>query len=320
MVVDISRTENLLENATRHLRALEAQYERAPEDFAKEIAVGSMRHHVDDLQQQLAHAKTQREVEVVELRLSGQKAQNGTLPLDLLGSLATHIARFLYATASRHELGLEARGPFREELKEKLELRFGGLAAGSTRLFITGKTNPDMLGHSLLEETLETTFSLLTDFQQDDALMEQVHALGDRGTKKLTNLIDALQKAQLEASILWRAPDDAKHEWIADATTIVALSDRLHQISAQTQETIQIEGIVHLIGMNGRIEIDSAQGGVIRATFPQTMLSRVQGLRIGQRLSAWFNRTRVTNVATGASRDYYDLEEIGDPAVGQLEP
>ncbi|MBO9471794.1 hypothetical protein J7355_17010 [Endozoicomonas sp. G2_2] len=319
MVVDISRTENLLENATEHLRVLEAQYERAPEDFAQEIALGSMRNHVDDLQQQLAHAKAQREVEVVELRLSGQKAQNGTLPLDLLGSLATHIARFLYATASRHERGLEARGPFREELKEMLGLRFGGLAAGSTRVFITGKTNPDILGRSLLEDTLETTFSLLTDFQQEDALMAQVHALGDRGTKKLTNLIDALQKAQLEASILWRAPDHSKYEWTANATTIAALSDRLHQISAQTREVIQIEGIVHLIGRNGRIEVDGGQGNVIRATFPQTMLPRVQGLRIGQRLSALFNRTRVTNVATGASRDYYDLREIDDPAASQLE-
>lgn len=318
-MIDIGRTERLLEGATEHLETLESQHEQAPDDFAQEMAVASMRAHVAELQQQLAQEKAQRGVEVVELRLSGENAQDGTLPLDLLGGLATHIARYLYAAASRHERGLEARGPFREELKEALGLRFGGLAAGSTRVFITGKTNPDLLGHSLLEETLETTFSLLADFQREDALMEKVHAVGDRGTKRLVHLIDALKKAQIEASVTWRAPNDSKYEWMGDARTINALSERLHQISAQTQDTVWVEGVVHLIGRNGRIEVDADQGNVIRATFPQSMLFQVQRLHVGERVSAQFNRTTVTNVATGARKDYYDLQGIENPKAPQRE-
>ena len=56
---------------------------------------------------------------------------------------------------------LHKAAPIPSDIISKMDLRLADIAPGSARVFITGKLEADMFGHSLLEDSLTGALDLL---------------------------------------------------------------------------------------------------------------------------------------------------------------
>ena len=249
-------------------------------NFALELSIKSLNAHIEDLSFQLKTAKEQREKEVVEMRLMGSDVDSGTVPLELLANLSKYFSGLVTSASAKLKQGQDISGAIPSDITYPLNLRFADIGQGSSRLFITGDTSPDLFGESLLENSLNGLFELLnSDF--NESLSDQVHFLGLRSTHNLAEFLKVLRKRGIELELSWSAPNEKKHFWKGGRDKIQTLEKLLDGFSSTDPVNVIIYGVVELISRSGKLDIRQESGDLVKVTYSKKLFADVRKLRLG---------------------------------------
>ena len=306
--MNISNLETKLDAA---VKLIEEKYKLLEQgsNFALELSITSLEAHIEDLSFQLKTAKEQRGKEVVELRLIGSDVDNGTVPLELLASLSRHFSGLVTAASAKLKLGQDAPGIIPSEITHPLNLRFADIGQGSSRLFITGDTSPDLFGESLLENSLKGLFELL-NANLNEGLSDQVHFIGLRSTHSLTEFLKVLRKRNIGLELTWSAPNETTHFWKGSRDKIHVLERLLDGFSASGPEDVIVCGVVELISRSGRLDLRQDDGELIKVTYSKKLFSDVRKIRLGDNVRLDCKETTVSNSSTEEERKKYNLSKV----------
>ncbi len=284
--------------------------------FADRLALESLHAVRDELQAELSEALSRRWVEVVELRLSGEPADDGRLPLNVVSDLTTTLHRSFYTTAAYQENGREIKHVRSDaRIVEALDFQLAGMRQGSTRLFFTAKSQPDLFGNSLAHETLHATFGLLSA-STDDSLLDAVGRVGTEGARRTGAFVSELKKHGLEASFRWLDEGGQEVVWEGTRRRITSLEKGLASLKQQEQDTVEISAVLDGMNQRGRIELKKLdargkpEGRLYNVTYSLNMLPEVRRLHLGERVVAMLRRTQMFSVAAQRKRTTYLLTDI----------
>ncbi len=287
----------------------EAALALAPLNFARRLSAESLRQHIEDLQSQLRHALELREKEVVELHLQGAHASYGRIPLLVLGKIAQSLAEAISNASLRVQSGVESSGRITKEISSLLNLQLSGIMPGSTRLFITGDTAPDLFGQSVIGESLERTFDLLAAESGED-LTQSISKVGTKTSKKLSELLKVLEAEEFEVELRWSSPSERNYEWKADVPKMKRITSTLESISELPPETLSVNGTLYMMSLKGSFEIHSNDGTSYKGQFPLALLKEIKPLHLGDEITAGVEKRIIQNRTTGVSKTFHTLLSI----------
>lgn len=307
----ITSLENHIDQVKGFLEEDLQKLKSSPNDLFLLVSVRSNRHDLDQLQSQLKAEKEKRLVEVLDIRLKSSSLQDGTIPLSLLAKIADLFSVVVYASSTKFKTGKDTLGRFSNDILESVDLRLSGLLPGSTHLVLTGKTNPDILGYSVFEESLKNLYKTL-DCNNQESISDELSNLGSRGTKSLAGLVDLFIKSNIEADFVWNDPGDKVNIWSGDSAEI----ERMHQIlsnnEVQKPIKVTIYGKVTLLSDSGRIIIENEHGKHIHVSFSRTTLPIAKRMNLGQRVYLQCEKQTIRNRNTDKLVDYYHLIDTDD--------
>jgi hypothetical protein len=305
----IEKLQRQIDDANSILRQQESVFQKEPQNFAYKLSISSLKNHIEDLQTQLRKEKTFREKEVLEVHLYGPLAAYGTIPLTVLAKISHYLADTLLATSQRKKIGPKFRGKIPQDIIDTLDLRLAGVGVGSTRLFITGNTAPDIFGYSLLENSLEHTFDLLHS-ETPDNLSEAASKLGIRSINRLNSFLKTLASYNLDVKMHWSSPALKSYEWEATKDAILHLTNSLDKIKHSEIYTFKLHGKLVTVSLRGSIEIETIEGRMYKGTFPSSLTDDMKKLHIGDMCSAVVEQETIINQTTNFEKKYYTVISI----------
>ncbi len=307
--MNISRIERTIVKAEELLAIKQAQLDSKKSDFALSLSMESLQQHINDLQFQLMTEKEKRGKEVVELRLIGGEVNNGTVPLDIFANLAKTFSGLISSAAARIKNGHDLSGAIPREVTQPINLRFAEIGHGSSRLFITGDTSPDIFGDSLLENTLSGFFDLLNK-DMNLGLSDQVDYLGLRSSHNIAEFLKVLRKKSIEIDISWTAPNETKYFWNGRRDKIQMLETLLDGFNSSDPTDATINGVVDLISRSGKLTIKDANDELIKIGYTKKLYDEVRKYRLGDSVTISAKETVVYNSSTQEEKKKYNLIDI----------
>jgi len=305
----IKRLNIKLSEAQKLLAELQERVNSDTDNFALKMSFRTVQNHVSDIQSQLQREKELREKEVIELHLDGHIAKDGTIPLSVLSNISQHLSETVLSAAQHLKLGEKSRGRIKTDIAHTLNLRFAGISPGSTKLYITGNTSPDLFGFSLIEESLNKTFKIL-ETKKANELVDSVTDIGLRSTKNLNKLLKAINNSDLEMTLKWCAPDQSLHKWKGDAEKITTLTNTFESLQTTTPTYLEVRGELIMASLKGQFEIKDETEKIYRGTFPAILTEDVKELHLGEHCFATLERTIIKNKVTGYQKTSYSLKTI----------
>ena len=288
---------------TKNARETHARSEADPSDFFLRLAAKNQQDSVNAIQRELEIAEAEETGELVDLRLIGPRA-NGSISLDWFVAAMTPLSKAWRLAAHRLRYGQDAsRSGVAADVVSALNLKLAGLAYGSTRIFVTGNSMPDLTGESLLQATLTQTFRLLNS--KHDDFYDAVDAVGGKSAHQLSEFMKSLDDAGLAAQFTWQSPKGRQY-WEGrpdEITRIRSLLDTLRE--PEIYEEL-VQGRVAGITDSGRLDLRTDEGK-ISIRFPLKLTEQVQRLTI----------TSVANIRVQTAR-YWDAVEKRDIFKRQL--
>ncbi|MFA9218775.1 MAG: hypothetical protein ACEQSK_16955 [Sphingomonadaceae bacterium] len=248
-----------------------------PENRWLAIAADNQRQAASDALQTLALASAKEDGELLDLRFMGPRA-HGSIALDTFVKILDPLSKAWKAGAHRIRYGLNV-GRVDRNIADILNLKLAGIAAGSTRILVTGNATPDLTGDSLLQSTLQQTFRLLT--ANNDDFYDAVDAVGAKAAHHFGNAMREILGAGMSAEFTWHAPTQ-QHRWHGSSDEISRIRQLLAAVSAPANYAENISGSVAGITDIGKLELRTPEGK-ITVRFPLELTEKVQHLSIAKR-------------------------------------
>lgn len=305
----ITRIEELIKISEDTLAKYEKDLSSNPGSLFAKGMVKNTVERIEELRGNLAFEKRLREKEVVDLRLKGKQAKLGRLPLELLGNFAKQLSDLLIEAGRQYQFGNKANSKFNQQVKDSVKLEFERLIPGSTRILVTGTTNPDLFGNSILENALTNTFSVL---QSDEkSILDASEKVGSGGIKKLNDILSTAVKNDLEFELNWQAPNDIRYSWNGIRENIVSLNNSISKIQVNSPLKIELYGEIIMLSIKGLMEIKKEEEKkTIKIIFPLSMLEKVKNLQIGDNCHFEILMKTMKNSITGEEKSTYELLNI----------
>lgn len=305
---EIQKIQSQIDDVAKMLLQYETLLSKEPDNFSHKISIDSLKTQVAELDKQLRFEKAKRYKEVIEIRLKGRTA-NGTLPLEVLAKLADGLSGTVLNASYFIQFGHKMQKVKAKQVHDIVDLRLAGLSTGSTRLFITANTAPDLFGRSLAEESLKHSFNLLQS-ESPDELTESASKVGKESVKKLYKFLTAISNAELEVDLNWSSPTNEKYEWQGTTQNLLKVAQSLTNIQMSEPEVIEFSGELITISLRGNFEIKSDDKQTIRGTFPNDLLEEIKTLTIGSYYACKLEKRIIVNLATESEKVYYTLLSI----------
>ncbi len=279
---------------------------RSQHDALGDFFVTPLAAHVHALERALAHARATERVEVFQWRLFGEQVDHGSIPLKLLARLAGPLNDWLAAAAHRGRYGADKKRGVAQDVIDAIDLRLQAIAPGSTRLYFTGNTQPDLAGETLLTETLDKQFRLLNASSADE-FYEQLHEVGLKSAKKLGELLDILDDEGLAVEFSWDVPG-RDFVWKGRLDEIGRVRGLLSGADKMEWAHVRVDGTVSLLSEDGRLDIHAETlGKKIKVKFTPAQYGLIKSLRIGDRVSLDLEQARYMSPAAGGMIEKYSL-------------
>lgn len=308
---DIARTEELRSIAVLLLEQHQQALEREPANFAFKLQVKSSLARVEELTNRLIEQKTTRQFDLLEIRLFGESAVNGTLPLHMIGQLTLAFEETLVEIGKFAQYGSRRKRNAVAETRELLKPKLKRLGVGSTRLFVSMDARPDMYGNTLSEVCISRTFELFTA-DNADTLLEKTATVGKPALRNLNRFLKSLLNFNLEVDFNWHTPLDTELNWRGNKIALQKLQSSLELITQNDPFEITIEGelVTQSIKGDGKFEILTDSGITIAGSVPLDVLTQFIQVRIGSYCKATIVQTIISNEHTGSNRSVYELKSI----------
>jgi hypothetical protein len=276
---------------------------------AQELELFSLKAHLQDLHTQLKRANTDRYKEVIEMRLIGEAARYGSLPLDIAGDLTSAFSRALINTSKNLQFGKKEGKEVNRIVKSTIDLRLEAIGTGSTIFYLSGKTSPDMFGHSLIQDCLESMFNLF-DSESSDTLADNLTRVGAKSIKYYSQFFKELSEENLELEMKWSTPEDRVLFWRGDKDKINSFYNTINKIQISEPEEFSFEGKLIGHSIKGKFEIETVDKKTFIGTFPNELLGTMKSLHIGDICAGSLSKTAIVNPLTGNERTEYSLVKI----------
>lgn len=280
-----------------------------PGDFSKELALSSLRSHLEDLNRQVILLEARESRELINFRLIGNQVTDGTITLGLLAKLAGPLAEVLHAAAYRLRYKDEEKPEARNHIQSLLDLRLAGMGEGSTRLYLTGNATPDLAGHSLLEDSMRQLFALLNADQE--GFFEALHAMGPRAARAAESLLKAMESEEVAAELSWTTPEQQSFFWEGRTDRITMLRSLLEQTEERQTETVELKGTISLLSDTLRLEIrEDGRGKPTKIRYRKEQGPLIAGLTVSQRVIAEVEKTSFFDKSEQKLIERYRLIDI----------
>lgn len=276
----VKEIEQDIAKVREFLREEERLLEINPNDAAASFFTSAKKEHLKELQTQLRLAKAARDRELLEIRLVGDQTTHGTIPLHLLAKLLAPFNDALTCAAHRLATGEELEKPAPQQLKAMLDLRLAGLASGSTRLLVTGKTSPDLTGESVLENALRGFFDLLKE--GDQGFLDTADSVGVKSVRKVSNFLNEAKKNGLEIELSWNSPSNKPYRWFGGFDQITSFRKLASTLGDPVVNEELVMGHVKKLLDTGRLEIQKSNGERIKVTYSADKFEYISTLHLGQ--------------------------------------
>ena len=305
---DIAELESLLERVLGMVEQDEDAVSNSERPSVDLLFLSSTRKLRSDLQKKLRIAKAERTHEVVRLTLHGTHLGNGTLPLRVLANFVTPLNAVLEQSAWRFWDRAGDVSRIDQKFIRHLDLRLAGMEMGSTELVILGNTSPDLSGVSALESALRDVFDLLAS--DIDAFADRVHAIGICAGKSLGAFLTRLESEHAAVELMWRAPDKT-YRWDGRPTEVTRVRALLDEIGEPETTTERFVGIVNVLSIRNRIEIEhGGTGEKLRVGYHKSVADLVHDLRLGDTRMFEVEKTIYQFVVSKRKRDTYRLKNV----------
>src|SRR6185312_405548 len=283
-------------------------YERTGErdNLARELSVVSFRQHLDELRGQLTEELTLRGKEIIEIGID--EPEPGTIPLHLLAKIADNYGQAVQKAARYRRHGT-FRGPVPQEITDSLDLRLAALKGGSTHLYITGRTAPDLFGNSLIEDSLRETFAVL-QASSSESLTDAVSAVGYSSAAAIKRLLREVARSGLALEIKWRTPSEQEIHWQGDPLVMGRLADSLDAFSKSEPGEVEIEGKVITVSLREHFVIERDSGESYSAVVAEQAMPQVESTTPGTMARATLIKNAIKNKVTGREKVSYTLVNL----------
>ncbi|MGQ5267701.1 hypothetical protein [Xanthomonas arboricola] len=273
-----------------------------PNDFFLQIAAKSQWGAAEAAHHDLLIEDAHEAGELVDLRLIGPRA-NGSISLDWFLKAMPPLSRSWKLAACRLRYGHDSTRQIGEDITNALNLKLAGIGYGSTRIYVTGNSAPDLTGESLLQATLSQVFSLLNSDM--DEFYEAVDAVGGRSAHQLGDFMKELDNGGLAAQFTWQSPR-GRLIWDGRPNEITRIRALLDTIREPERYEEFVTGRVAGITDTGKLELRTDDGKVL-IRFPLNLTDIVQQLTI----------TSLATVRVSTAR-YWDTVQKKDTFKRQL--
>ena len=305
---EIKKIQSQIDAVAEILSQHEELLSKDPNNISHQLSIGSLRAQISGLEKQLVYEKAKRDKEVIEIRLKG-RAADGTIPLEVLGKLADGLSGTVLNASYFIQFGQKVKKIKVKEVHDIVNLRLAGISTGSTRLFITANTAPDLFGRSLAEESLKHSFNLLQS-ESADELTESASKIGKESVRKLYKFITAISNADMEVDLNWSSPASENYNWDGNKQSLLRVAQSLTNIQMSDPETIEFSGELIAISLRGTFEIKLDDKRNIRGEFPNNLLEEIKTLTIGSNYAGKMEKQTIVNMATESEKIYYTLISI----------
>lgn len=307
-MLEIRDLEDQLEKALSLKNLQEAKLASEPSSFAYQMSLESLEKHVRELRQELFQLKKKREKEIIELRLIGGETEQATIPLEILGKIATRLSEVIYSAAFFSKTHSESTY-IPADLKSVLNLRFVGTAPGSVRIFLTGNLVPNLFGDSLLENCLQNTLDLLFSNNADE-IAYHLSKLGKNSGRKIRGLLKTFLESDLEVEIRWDTPTGQPLFWKGEKDKIQVLKETLDKITFKPAVRINVHAKLVMVNLRGQFEMKEEKGRAYKGHFPMEILGQIQACTIGKDVVAEIEKTEIVNEASNDIKTSFTLISI----------
>jgi hypothetical protein len=308
-MANLGRIISNIEQLEPIIADLEVKVANSPDDFATNMQLMSFRNQIDDLYQQRYKENLKREKEIIELRLIGQSARFGNIPLGFVSGLTKNFSETIFNTSSFLKFGRKG-GKKREKLiQDTIDLRFEGIGRGSTIFYLSGRTSPDLFGTSIIQEALENTFNLIKS-DNPDKLLENIGDVGIKSIKPLSRFLLELSNDELNIDLRWQSPNDREFLWEGRNENINSLYHSLNQISVSEPIDIEFEGELITISSKGKFELQTTNNLHLFGHFSNDLLEKMKEFHIGDVCKGIITKTTILNPVTGKEKTEFNLKNI----------
>lgn len=305
---EIQKIQSQIDEVAEMLVQYENLLAKEPNDFSHQLSIDSLKAQISGLEKQMMYEKAKRDKEVIEIRLKGRTA-DGTIPLEVLAKLADGLSGTVLNASYFIQFGQKVKKIKVKEVHDIVNLRLAGISTGSTRLFVTANTAPDLFGRSLAEESLKHSFNLLQS-ESADELNESASKIGKESVRKLYKFITTISNAEMEVDLKWNSPTNENYNWDGNKQTLLRVAQSLTNIQMSAPETIDFSGELIAISLRGTFEIKLDDKRTIRGEFPNNLLEEIKTLTIGSNYAGKMEKQTIVNMATESEKVYYTLISI----------
>jgi hypothetical protein len=305
---EIKKIQSQIDAVAEMLVQFENLLAKEPNDFSHQLSIDSLKAQISGLEKQMMYEKAKRDKEVIEIRLKGRTA-DGTIPLEVLAKLADGLSGTVLKASYFIQFGQKVNKIKVKEVHDLVNLRLAGISTGSTRLFVTANTAPDLFGRSLAEESLKHSFNLLQS-ESADELTESASKIGKESVRKLYKFITTISNAEMEADLKWNSPTNVNYNWDGNKQTLLRVAQSLTNIQMSDPATIDFSGELIAISLRGTFEIKLNDKKTVRGEFPNNLLEEIKTLTIGSNYAGKMEKQTIVNMATELEKVYYTLISI----------
>lgn len=306
---NITHLQALREDALAQAREHELLADQTPDSVFYRLTYQQAAERAELLRRDIIQAQQQREKEVIELRLIGPSAIHGTLPLDTLARITGDFSDTIQRISRYTLVGDKTSKKLAGEVSQRLDLRLASVAAGSTRLFISGQTSPDLFGYSLLNTALDRTFDLL-EADAPAALLDKVPTVGHHSIVALKRYLKGLHDCGLETEMRWDTPAHTFRTWRGDKLRLVSLTKMLGRVETEAPVTLPFTGTIISLSLKGVMEVADDKRGPLFVHYIEALLPAIQRVHVGQQCHGILVQQTVVHTTTNLRKATYTLGTI----------
>ncbi len=307
-MANFARIKSHIEQLEPIIAQLEKEHKASPNDFSIKIELTSFNNQLSDLQEQLYRENLKREKEILELRLIGQSANFGSIPLEYVGGITNNLSASIFCTSKYKMFGGKSGTKRDKIVKTTIDLRLEGIGRGSTIFYLSGRTSPDLFGSSTIQDTLKNTFELFQS--KPDELIDRIGSVGAGSIKYISRFLNELSKNDLDIDLKWYSPDNHEFLWEGRKDNISNLYNLLNQMTISQPTDIDFEGELITISSKGKFEVLTSNHYSLFGQFSSDLLEKMKEFHIGDYCKGILTKISIYNPLTDKEKIEYNLKSI----------
>lgn len=305
--MDINQIKSNIEFLNQEITNLSLKFLDDLNNSILQTQIENLKTEVQSLQKEIIDFNNRRNKEVISLRLIGSIAKNGTFPLISVGGITNSFANAISKTSQYLQYGNKGGKKIEKILSENIDLRLEALGQGSTVFYISAKTNPDLFGNSIIQNSLDSSFDLLSS-EDSNELLEKIENVGVESAKYFKNFFGEIIKDDLEIEIIWEDYNFITKKWFGSKHKLLQFYNTFDTINTSEPEHLVDEFEIITLSLKNKIEVRNIiTDKIIPIKYSNNLMEYIKTLHVGDIININYSKTTIINNATQIEKFEYNL-------------